>query len=189
MRDRDRPEEVLEDEDLTISLPRRLGLSDVILVQINRLQEEVKAKRLQSPPQVVDLMRLVVRRPDAEVIFAEAGRRVARHQWAQRSASFRGTLRVMPNPIRRVSARRAARRLFRQLAGDGQLWVGRWPVEIRLRDPLSAQADPSGAACAFFGGAFGELMELHTGRRYQIRHPKCATRGAEHCEWTVEVSG
>lgn len=189
MRDRDRPEEVLEDEDLTLSLPRRLGLSDVILVQIHRLQEEVKAKRLQSPPQVVDLMRLVVRRPDAEVIFAEAGRRVARHQWAQRSASFRGALRVMPNPVRRISARRAARRLFRQLAGDGQLWVGRWPVEIRLRDPLSARADPSGAACAFFGGAFAELMELHTGRRYQIRHPTCATRGAEHCEWTVEVSG
>ena len=28
-----------------------------------------------------------------------------------------------------------------------------------------------------------------TGRRYQIRHPHCATRGAEHCEWCVEVAG
>lgn len=189
MRDRDRPEEVLEDEDLTVSMPRRLGLSDVILGQIHRLQEEVKAKRLQSPPQVMDLMRLVVRRPDAEAIFAEAGRRVAQHQWARRSAPFRGTLRVLPNAVRRASARRAARRLFRQLAGDGRLWVGRWPVEIRLHDPLSARADPSGAACAFFGGAFGELMELHTGRRYQIRHPRCATRGEDVCEWSVEVSG
>ena len=79
LRDRDRPEEVLEDEDLTVSLPRRLGLSDVVGVQIRRFQEEVRNKRLQSTPQVIDLMRLVVRRPDAEEIFTEAGRRIARH--------------------------------------------------------------------------------------------------------------
>ena len=40
LRDRDRPEEVLEDEDVSVSLPRRLGLSDVVMVQIRRFQEE-----------------------------------------------------------------------------------------------------------------------------------------------------
>jgi predicted hydrocarbon binding protein len=188
MRDQDRPEEVLEDEDLTISLPRRLGLSDVVGLQIRRLQEEMKGKRLQAPPQVIDLMRLVVKRPDAEVIFAEAGRRVARHQWSQRSKAMRGSLRVMPNPIRRVSAQRAARRLFRQLVGDSQLSISRWPVEIQLTDPLSTRADPGGAACAFYAGAFAELMQLHTGRSYRVRHTACTARGAEKCQWVVEVS-
>lgn len=188
MRDRDRPEEVLEDEDVSVSLPRRLGLSDVVGVQIRRFQEEVRTNRLQSPPQVIDLMRLVVRRPDAEEIFAEAGRRMARHHWAERSATMRGMLRVMPNPIPRIAAQRAARRMFRLLRGDSHLAVGRWPVDVRLRDALTAQADPSGAACAFYSGAFAEIMELHTGRSYRVRHAECLTRGAEQCQWTIEVA-
>lgn len=188
LRDRDRPEEVLEDEDLAVSLPRRLGLSDVVMVQIRRFQAEVRAKRLQSPPQIIDLMRLVVRRPDAAEIFAEAGRRIARHNWAQRSATMRGVLRVMPNPIPRIAAQRAAKRMFRQIAGDSPLAVGRWPVDIRLRNSLSSRADPGGAACAFYGGAFAEIMHLHTGRTYRVLHSECATRGGDECQWTVEVA-
>ena len=54
MRDMDRPEELLEDEDLTTSLPRRLGLSDVVMVQIRRLQGEGKQNRLQTAASVVE---------------------------------------------------------------------------------------------------------------------------------------
>lgn len=36
MRDMDRPEEYLEGEDVAVSMPRRLGLSDVIYTQIHR---------------------------------------------------------------------------------------------------------------------------------------------------------
>ena len=189
LRDRDRPEEVLEDEDLTVSLPRRLGLSDVVGVQIRRFQEEVRNKRLQSTPQVIDLMRLVVRRPDAEEIFTEAGRRIARHNWGQRTSTMRGVLRVMPNPIPRIAARRAARRMFRQIVGDSHLSVGRWPVFVRLRNSLSARVDPNGSACAFYAGAFDEIMQLHTGKSYRVVHTECASRGADACQWTVEVAG
>lgn len=189
LRDRDRPEEVLEDEDLAVSMPRRLGLSDVVSVQIRRFQEEVRSKRLQSTAHVIDLMKLVVRRPDAAEIFTEAGRRIARHNWQQRAATMRGVLRVMPNPIPRIAARRAARRMLRQVVGDSQLSVGRWPVDVRLRNSLSARADPNGAACAFYAGAFSEIMELHTGKRYRVTHTQCATRGADECQWTVEVAG
>jgi predicted hydrocarbon binding protein len=189
LRDRDRPEEVLEDEDLSVSLPRRLGLSDVVGVQIRRFQEEVKNKRLQSTPQMIDLMRLVVRRPDAEEIFTEAGRRIAHHNWQQRTSTMRGVLRVMPNPIPRIAARRAARRMFRQIAGDSQLSVGRWPVDVRMRNSLSARVDPNGSACALYAGAFAEIMQLHTGKSYRVLHTECAARGAEACQWTVEVAG
>ena len=96
MRDVDRPEEVLEDEDVSASLPRRLGLSEVVSVQIRRFQEEVRQNRGQSAAQIEDLVRLVVRRPDAERIFEEAGRRMARHSWDQRSSALRGSVRIMP---------------------------------------------------------------------------------------------
>jgi predicted hydrocarbon binding protein len=188
MRDMDRPAEVLEDEDVTTSLPRRLGLSDVVGIQIRRLQEEVRHKRLQSSSQVEDLIRLVIRRPDAEEIFEEAGRRVARHSWEQRSRAARGAIRLLPRPLALISASRAARRTFRRLTGAARLTVNRWPTELRIEGSLSARADPGGAACAFYGGAFAELLQFYTGRTYRVRHPECETRGGAGCRWTVEVA-
>lgn len=189
LRDRDRPDEVLEDEDLSVSLPRRLGLSDVVMVQIRRFQEEVRTRRAQTTAQVIDLIRLVVRRPDAAEVFADAGRRLANHAWSQRSATMRGALRFMPNPVPRAAARRAARRMFRQIVGDGQLSVGRWPVEVRIRDSVTSRADPTGAACSLYSGAFVAIMELHTRKRYRVLHRECAAHGAEVCVWNVEVTG
>jgi bacteriochlorophyll 4-vinyl reductase len=187
MRDMDRPDEVLEDEDLTISLPRRLGLSDVVGVQIRRFQEEVRQKRLQSASPVLDLMRLVIRRPDAAEIFEEAGRRVARHLWEQRSAAMRRSIRLMPSPVSRIAAQRAARRMFARLGGGRRVSVARWPAELKIQRPLTARADPGGAACAFYAGAFSELLTLYTGRRYRIQHPHCEVRGDPVCRWSVEL--
>lgn len=187
MRDMDRPEELLEDEDLTISLPRRLGLSDVVMVQIRRLQGEGKQNRLQTAASVVDLMRLVIRRPDAERIFEEAGRRVARHFWEKRSGAVRRLVRVAPHSLARVVANRAARRMFRVLVGGHHFAVRRWPAELRIQDPITVQADATGAACSFYAGAFSELLQFYTGRSYRVRHPECETRQAEQCRWIVEV--
>ncbi len=188
MRDMDRPEEVLEAENVTASLPRRLGLSDVVFVQIRRLQEEVKQRRMQAAAQVEDLLRLVVRRPDAERIFEEAGRRMAHHAWQQRSSTMRRTVRFLPGPLATQTAARAARRMFRQLAGAGGLSVNRWPAELRIQDSLTARVDPNGAACAFYSGAFGELLQFYTGRSYRVKHSECEARGDRTCRWSVEVS-
>jgi hypothetical protein len=188
MRDQDRPDEVLEDEDISTSLPRRLGLSDVVGVQIRRFQEEVRQKRAQTAEQVGDLIRLGVRRPDAEAIFLEAGRRVADHFWMQRSPLMRRTVRLLPRQLALLAANRAGRRMFRQLTG-GKLVLNRWPVELWIHQSISAHADPSGAACSFYGSAFGELLGRYTGRLYRVLHPRCETRHGELCEWTVELAG
>lgn len=188
MRDMDRPEEVLEDEDLAISMPRRLGLSDVVGVQIRRFTEEVRQKRQQGVAQVEDLVKLVIRRPDAEEIFHEAGRRMARRVWSERSAAMRRTITFMPRPLAAIAAYRASRRMFRTLAGGGRLSVGRWPPELRIRGSLTARSDPGGAACAFYAGALLELLETYTGRTYRVVHRACEARGGEECVWTVEVS-
>lgn len=187
MRDMDRPQEVLEDEDLTISMPRRFGLSDVVGVQIRRFQQEVRQRRLQDVRQVEDLIRLVIRRPDAEEIFIEAGRRIARHFWEQRSTPMRNTIRFLPRPLAALAANRGGRRLFRRLVGGSRFKLQRWPIELRIERPLTARADPGGAACAFYSGALSETIELYVGRRYRVRHVQCETRGDGCCRWAVEV--
>src|SRR5690606_150382 len=117
MRDYDRPEEVLEDEDITLSLPRRLGLSDVVRVQIHRFTEEVRQRRPQVASQVEDLFRLVIRRPDAEEIFIEAGQRIARRYWAGRSGGVQRTVPLLPNALALLWAQRAVRRMLADLVG------------------------------------------------------------------------
>jgi predicted hydrocarbon binding protein len=187
MRDMDRPEEVLEDEDLTISLPRRFGLSDVVSVQIRRFQQEVRARRLQSVAPVEDLVRLVIRRPDAEEIFAEAGRRIARHFWNQRSRPLKASVRFMPRPVAAVAANRAGKRLFRRLVGGAAFSLNRRPVELRIAESLTARADPGGAACAIYSGALCETIELYTGKHHRVHHGSCVARGDGFCHWQAEA--
>jgi predicted hydrocarbon binding protein len=187
MRDMDRPEEVLEDEDLSTSLPRRFGLSDVVGVQIRRFQQEVRARRLQSVAPVEDLIRLVIRRPDAEEIFAEAGCRIARHFWGQRSRPIRAFVRFLPRPVATVAANRAGKRLFRRLVGGVAFELSRWPIELRIDETLTARADPGGAACAFYSGVLRETIELYTGRKCRVQHVSCRARGGGRCVWQAEV--
>lgn len=190
MRDRDRPEEVLEDEDVSISLPRRLGLSEVVRQQIQKFTQEVKLKRPQVSSQVEDLIRLVIRRPDAEEIFVEAGRRVAQRFWSERSKGIRTAVRFLPRPLALVAAHRAGRRMFTRIVGPTPFRISRRPITLTIDSSLTSRADPGGAACALYAGAFAELLELYTGRRYRISHPTCLTKsGAKRCEWSVEIAG
>lgn len=189
MRDRDRPDEVMEDEDITTSLPRRLGLSEVVRTQIQRFESEVRQRRPQVPSQVEDLIRLVIRRPDAEEIFADAGRNVARRYYGERSSWLRWLLGFLPRALALIAAQRAGRRMFSELVGPTPYWISRRPVSLRIDSTLTARADPGGAACAFYAGAFAELLELYTGRQYRVSHLHCKTRKAGGvCEWTTEIS-
>lgn len=188
MRDMDRPEEVLEGEDLAASLPRRFGLNDVVYTQIHRFREEVRRKRPQGESEIENLIRLVIRRPDADEIFEEAGRRIARLEWEERSHTFRRLVRHLPPRLALRSARRAAIRLFRQIAGNGRLQIHRRPLVVRIAGSLTARADPGGAACALYAGVLTELMERYTGRGYLPEHPACEARGGEACEWTAATA-
>jgi predicted hydrocarbon binding protein len=189
MRDMDRPEEVLEGENLAVSLPRRLGLSDVVFLQIHRFRDETKRRRPQSPAVVEDLVRLVIRRPDAEEIFQEAGRRLARRDWSEKSASGRLWLRLLPAGVRLRRAAKAVQRLLRQVTGGAALEVRGRPLLVRIPGCLTARADPGGAACAFYTGVIAEVLTGYTGRPHAVQHPHCETRRGDACEWTVTVVG
>lgn len=190
MRDRDLPPETLEDEDVSISLPRRLGLSEVVRLQIQKFAGEVKAKRAQLSTTVQDLIKLVIRRPDAEEIFVEAGRRVARRFWDERSGLLRGTLRFLPRALTLRAAHRSGRKMLSRLVGPSDFAFSRRPLTFAIESTLTAEADPGGAACAFYSGAMAEHLELYTGRKYRVSHPVCrAVRNGPRCEWNIEIAG
>ena len=74
LRDLDHPGEILEDENPSVTMPRRLGLSDVVDRQIRTYREDVKQRVRLTDGEIRDLFRLVTRRPDAKEVFLRAGR-------------------------------------------------------------------------------------------------------------------
>ena len=185
VRSHDRPEEVLEDENLTASLPRRLGLSDVIHTQIRRYEEAHRKGRPVPARELVDLIRLVIRRPDSEEILDEAGRGVVAlylDGFRDRRARL---ARMLPRPISRAALLRRARRFARGVAAGAQPLVEKAPPRVRLQRSITAEVDPGGVACALYTSALQALGDRYLRSGARVEHSRCETRGDEACEWTV----
>src|SRR5207249_1909408 len=124
------------------------------------------------------LLRLVGRRPDADLVFADAGRRAARRAVRRLFVLTRLAARTGPRALGYVAARRAARAVF---AGDLRR-ESHIPV-ARVGDALAVQATPDGAACALYGAGFTELLRLLVGFEGAMLHVSCRATGGEVCEW------
>jgi hypothetical protein len=182
VREHDRPLELLENEDLTVSLPRRLGLTGVVSSQIHRYEQAAGSGGRVPAIDVASLMQLVLRRPDAESIVLETGRRITRHRLG---ADVPASARVLRRWDRLVfiPLRRAARRLLRGLVGDVKTTVTR-PLTVRMgRAPLGNAGIYS---CGVYTGALDELVRLYSSQRHTVKHVQCTARGDALCEWTVE---
>jgi hypothetical protein len=161
---------------------RRLGLSPTVAAQIQRYRTAADREGTVELDEVVSVLRLVGRRPDAPLVFADAGRRAARYAARSRGRSARTFARVSPRGLaRRVSLRTVAR-LARQVFG-GELRAPTGAAEVRMADPLSILALPDGAACAFYGAAYGELLRSLTAFEGAMLHERCRSRGDEACVW------
>ena len=57
-----------------------------------------------------------------------------------------------------------------------------------MADPLSIVAVPDGAACAFYGAAWGELLRLLAGFEGAILHEQCRARGDQACVWRTAAA-
>src|SRR6185312_1334593 len=135
---------------------RRLGLSDTVAAQIERYRQATQREGSVTEDELVSVLRLVGRRPDAPLVFADAGRRAARYA-VRANGGSRALVKVSPWALGQHLARRAARRIstvcFRgELVGKG------FEAEVRMVRPLSINAIPDGSACAFYGAAYGELL-------------------------------
>jgi hypothetical protein len=187
VRSHDRPGEILEDEDLTVSLPRRLGLTGVVGMQIQRYEAAQRSGRTVPMNEVMSLFRLVMRRPDAEPILRETGQRVARWRFSRTPSLWTTVLHRGPAALALRSARRAAVRALRSLQAGAPIEAVK-PFAITVGACVTARIEDSDPACTLFTGMIEEQLLLHTGRPHRVRHAQCIGRGGPTCEWRIDES-
>jgi hypothetical protein len=184
IRAHDRPREVLEDEDLATSLPRRLGLTGVVDAQIRHYEEARRRRRDVAIGPVADLLRLVLRRPDAADILREAGYGVARRHFSGVAPPLAAAARIMPQRLRMRVLRRSTGGMMRRVIGAGEVELVP-PLLVRATRGLAATTDPGGTACGLYEGALEELVFLYTCKRPRVRHERCVRNGSATCEWEL----
>jgi hypothetical protein len=178
----DLPTEILEDENVSVTMPRKLGLSDVVEKQIRSYRDAVKQRRRMSDAEVRDLVRLVVRRPDARQVFSKAGAKLA---GGPASDGPRGAYRALPRGVALRFARRATTKGLRRLLGRRVGGFAQGPFALEGRGLLFHEADPTGAACHFVTGYCQSVLSQRVGPDYQVVHAQCQSLGDETCRWTV----
>lgn len=183
IRAQDAPTEILQDEDPTVTLPRRLGLSDVVDRQIRHYQESVRRRQRMSDTEAMDLMRLVLRRPDSEEVFLRAGRRLA----ATRRAGPGWIGRALPPSFAYRRARRYTRRRLRRLFGRPLGTFGHGPFVLEGRSLIFYRSDPGGDACHFVTGLCAAVLEAEVASHAALIHDRCQSRGDDVCRWTATV--
>ena len=183
VRDQDRPVEFLEDEDVSVSMPRRLGLSGIVTSQIQRYEAAVASGNRVPLSELTSLMQLVLRRPDAEPILREAGRRVARLALVNEPRFLARTLGRFSS-LMYLPIRGGAKRLLRGIAGEATVEVGK-PLLVRIRPSFPASMGI--IACVLYTGVLEELIKLFTGKPSAVVHEHCTARGDSVCEWSVKT--
>lgn len=182
MRAHDRPDEVLEDEDLTASLPRRLGLTGVIDTQIRRYQGSDRPVAMEE---FVSLVRLVLKRPDAAAILRRTGESMARRQFERLPTTYVRLLRALPRVVLLKSWKRSVRRMLKDMVGDAIVETVKKPLTVRVTGSELVHLEPPGSACVLYEGALDELLALYAGSRGTVYPARCAATGGPTCEWNV----
>jgi hypothetical protein len=183
LRAQDRPDEVLEDEDVSVTMPRRLGLSDVVDRQIRNYQEAVRKRRRMTDAEARDLVQLVVRRPDSEDVFRVAGGSLAGKEGrGRRGARLQ---RVLPRGLAFALARRRVGRRLRVLFGRRVGGFVAGPFALEGRNLIFIQSDPGGDACHFLSGLAQVVLDRAVGGSHEVVHAQCQGRGDPVCRWTV----
>ena len=179
IREQDLPTETLESEDTSHTMPRRLGLSDVIDRQIRRYREEVKKRQRITDEEFRDLVRLVIRRHDSEEVFFHAGSFLAGEDYST------GWRRGLPRSLGYSLARRRVRRRLLKLFGRRVGGFAAGPFTLEARTHLLIEGDPGGDACQFITGFSQSVLQRYCGRRAQVVHSLCEARKDALCRWTV----
>jgi len=159
-------------------LVKRLGLSPTVAMQLGQYEQLVRRDARVDAAHVEALLRLVGRRPDADLVFADAGRRAARRAVRRLFALSRLAARIAPRWLGHGAARRAARAVLgAELTREQHLPVARVAALIAIN------ATPDGAACGFYAAALAELLRLLVGYEGAMLHTACRATGEERCEW------
>jgi hypothetical protein len=166
---------------------RRLGLSPTVAAQIQRYRHAAEKDGGVDLDEAVSVLRLVGRRADAPLAFADAGRRAARYATRVHARPAWTLSRAGAGGLSRRIAQRSAAHLARRAFG-GELGAAPEGVQVRMAEPLSVKALPDGSACDFYGAAYGELLRRVAGFEGAMLHDRCRGRGDEACVWRTAAA-
>jgi len=164
-------------------LAKRLGLSPTITMQLTEYEGLVRRDARVEATHVEALLRLVGRRPDADLVFADAGRRAARRAVRRMMLVSRLAARAAPRALGFAAARHASRAVL-----GGELRREQRVPVARITGTLALDATPDGTACALYTAAFAELLRLLVGFEGAMLHTACRSTGAGRCEWRAAAS-
>jgi len=162
----------------------RFGGSATVAAQIQRYADLAGRDADVDAEEVIGLLRLVARRPDADLVLADAGRRAGRRAARCASRTARLLMSVSPSGWRRRIARRVVRHL-----GDRLLDLHlEWPDTIRWRDRAGiGRGDLAGVTCRMVGAAAAELVRAFVPFEGALFHVRCGRDGDEQrCAWSTE---
>lgn len=181
----DLPEGDLETEYVEELRTKRFGLSDTVHAQIRRYHEAVKRGIRPAVDEAVGISRLIGRRPDAEAVFREAGRNIARRTYERVPAPLRRLTRVLPSLFARPLALGQIRRIGQRYFGGEVRRVGA-SIHLEVRESVTLDSAAKQAGCTFYESALRELMQQLVVGVGSVEHVRCASRGEGTCEWRAQ---
>ncbi|MGD8496635.1 MAG: hypothetical protein PVF05_10620 [Gemmatimonadales bacterium] len=189
LRDQDTPTEAIEDEAFSESLPRRLGLNDVINVQMRRYADLKDAGQSLAFSEFLDLVRLISRRPDATEVFRAAGAALAADRFAETGPLGRAFRRLYPEGVRRRKLVRSMTRAAKALTPGAEIEADREPPTMVIDDCALAPAGVAGNSCEILTAVLDVCVTEIWDPELSVRHSECIGRGDDRCTWTlVETS-
>jgi hypothetical protein len=180
IRNRDLPTEFIGPEDTSRTMPRRLGLTEAVELQIRRLKGEVRRRGRITDEEGRALFELVLRRPDSGEVCFQAG-----ELWVGQDAPGRGVGRWLPKRVCYALARRQFRRKVRTLFGRPVGGFAHGLFALEAREHFLLELDPSGDACAILSGLAQTTLARYLRRPVLVIHHSCVARKQELCRWTV----
>jgi predicted hydrocarbon binding protein len=181
----DTPDAELDTELVHELRNKRFGLSETVHAQIRRYSEAVRKQQRVPYNEVLALARLIGRRPDADLTFREAGRRLARAAVATLSGPSRKAAILLPSLVGRPIALHQLRKLSARFF-DGRLQRHGSSIVLEVSSPVSADAAPRAAGCGLYEAALRESLQTLAGAEGLVEHVACRSRGDASCQWRTD---
>jgi hypothetical protein len=170
------------------TVSKRLGLSSTVAQQIERYREATEDNSSVPAEEAISVFRLVGRRPDATLVYSDAGRRAARYAAGSAGLGTKVLLGVSPRPLRRRLGDKSAAQVARKLLGI-PLEMLPSGHQVRLTESLATAAGFPGTGCYFYSAVIAELLRVATGFEGAMVHERCHSRGDDHCFWRAAEAG
>jgi hypothetical protein len=130
----------------------------------------------------------VGRRPDATLVYSDAGRRAARSAARAAGIGTKVLLGVTPGPLKRRFGIRSAGKVAKRFLGlDLSLRAG-VPC-VRLTESLATAAGFPGTGCFFYSAVVAELLRVASGFEGAMVHERCRANGSDDCFWRASEAG